>query len=73
MIKLVLITIVIVGFAFLGLGLNIFFRKNKKFPQSSVGKNKKMRDLGLTCAKAEEIKCRNEINHTNYCSTCQHL
>ena len=45
-----------VGIAFLALGFNIFFRKGKDFPETEVGKNKNMRDLGISCVKCEEIK-----------------
>ena len=51
-----LITIVLVGFAFAGLGVNILFRKNGKFPQTEVGSNKNMKNLGITCTKQDEMK-----------------
>ncbi|HAN17301.1 MAG: hypothetical protein A2X13_00460 [Bacteroidetes bacterium GWC2_33_15] len=69
-IKLILLVIGILAIAFIALGFNIFLR-NKKFPQTSVGKNKNMAKLGLSCAKHEEIKCRREIDkRTEYCSSC---
>jgi len=56
--------------AFIGIGFNILLR-NKKFPQTSIGKNKNMAKLGLTCPKSDEIKCRREIEkRTDYCSSC---
>jgi len=55
-IKLALLVIAILAIAFIGLGFNIFFR-NKKFPQTSVGKNKEMTKRGLMCAKQEEVIC----------------
>ena len=61
-VKLLLIVIAILAIAFLIMGFNIFFRKNKKFPKSSVGGNKDMRNLGLKCARHEEIKCRKDID-----------
>lgn len=51
-----LITIVLVALAFAGLGLNILFRKNGKFPQTEVGSNKNMKNLGITCTKQDEMK-----------------
>ena len=60
-IKVLFLVLILVGISFLAIGFNIFFRK-KKFPQTSVGKNKEMRKLGLSCAKSEEIKCRREID-----------
>jgi hypothetical protein len=56
LITVFLISIVFVALAFAGLGLNILFRKNGKFPDTEVGHNKNMRNLGITCSKADEIK-----------------
>lgn len=70
MFKTIGISIVLVGIAGIGLAFNIVFRKNGRFPQTSVGKNKKMRELGLNCAKSEEIKCRNEIDNIEECAGC---
>lgn len=61
--------------SFIAMGFNVFFRKNKNFPQSSVGGNKDMRKLGLSCAKHEEIKCRRQIDKTTgtiSCGSCGH-
>ncbi|OFX83317.1 MAG: hypothetical protein A2W99_12095 [Bacteroidetes bacterium GWF2_33_16] len=69
-IKLLFLVIGILSIAFVAIGFNIFFR-NKKFPQTSVGKNKDMAKLGLSCAKHEEVKCRREIEkRTDVCSSC---
>ncbi|TSA36169.1 MAG: hypothetical protein D4R64_08250 [Porphyromonadaceae bacterium] len=51
-----LITIVLVALAFAGLGVNILFRKNGKFPQTEVGSNKNIKNLGITCTKQDEMK-----------------
>jgi flagellar basal body-associated protein FliL len=51
-----IITIVLVALAFAGLGLNILFRKNGKFPQTEVGSNKNMKNRGITCTKQDELK-----------------
>lgn len=51
---LFLITIILVAFAFVALGVGIFFRKEGKFPETEVGHNKHMRELGIYCAKCEE-------------------
>ncbi|MFO7829023.1 MAG: hypothetical protein R6V23_10405 [Bacteroidales bacterium] len=61
-IELFFLVIGLMMLAFIALGFNVFFRKNKKFPETSVGKNKDMRKLGLSCAKHEEIRCRREID-----------
>jgi len=51
-----LMTILLVALAFAGLGVNILFRKNGKFPQTEVGSNKNMKNLGITCTKHDEMK-----------------
>lgn len=70
MIKIILLAAIFIGIGFIGLGINILFRKGRKFPETSVGKNKKMRELGLNCTKADEIKCRSEIDHLSGCAGC---
>ncbi len=75
-IELLLLVLGILSIAILAMGFNVFFRKNKKFPQSSIGGNKDMRKLGLKCAKHEEIKCRRDIdrleNVSSGCASCGH-
>ena len=48
-----ILAILLVCASFLALGFNIFFR-NKKFPETEIGKNKVMREHGIQCAKCEE-------------------
>lgn len=44
--------------AFAGFATQILLRKGGKFPNTSIGGNKKMRELGITCAKCDEkAKC----------------
>jgi len=50
------IAIALVGAAFLALGVSVFFKKNGKFPETEIGKNKHMREMGISCAKCEERK-----------------
>ncbi len=54
-IKLLTVSLVFVFLSFLLLGFNIFFRK-RKFPETSVGHNKNMKKLGITCARCDELK-----------------
>ena len=39
-----IIIAVIIGLAFLGLGISTFFGKKKKFPDTHIGKNKAMKE-----------------------------
>ena len=56
-----IISIVVLAICLLALGLNIFFRKNGKFPEIEIGHNKAMRDMGITCVKCDEKgKCKFE-------------
>ena len=45
-----IIIAVIIGLAFLGLGISTFFSKKKKFPDTHIGKNKAMKERGISCA-----------------------
>ena len=47
------LALLLVGISFLALGFNIFFRQ-RKFPETEIGKNKVMRAQGIQCAKCEE-------------------
>lgn len=75
-IELLLLVSGILALAIIAMGVNVFFRKNKKFPSSSIGGNKEMRKLGLKCAKGEEIKCRIDIDGradlNSACASCGH-
>lgn len=59
--EVLLLAIALVGISFVALGVNIFFRKEGKFPETEVGKNRKMRQLGIVCAKCEEHRKYREI------------
>ncbi len=49
----------LLGLAFIGFGINIFFRKNGRFPETSVGRNREMQKRGITCVRHDEIRrCR---------------
>jgi len=54
-IEILIASIIIVFVSILMLGFNIFFMK-RKFPETSVGHNRNMRNLGLYCVKCEEQK-----------------
>lgn len=55
MIKLLGLVILVVALAFVLLGVNIFLFR-RKFPETEVGSNRHMKDLGLTCPHCEERK-----------------
>lgn len=51
---LILISIAVLAICLFLMSFNIIFRKDGKFPETEVGRNKAMRDRGLRCAKGEE-------------------
>lgn len=54
--KTILIVAVLLGLCFIGLGFNIIFRRNGKFPETEIERNREMRRRGIHCAKDEEMK-----------------
>ncbi|MGM0650638.1 MAG: hypothetical protein ACQES1_09060 [Bacteroidota bacterium] len=66
MLTLIIIASVLVGLSVLGLGIQIFFSKKKKFPSNHIGANKNMRDLGIRCASAEEGGSCGALRHKKY-------
>ncbi|MFP3860951.1 MAG: hypothetical protein ACLFUW_09025 [Bacteroidales bacterium] len=72
--KLLLPAIILVGISGLFLGIKMIIQKNGKFPETEIGRNKEMRKRGIICAKAEEIRCRNEIKKQgkidHICNSC---
>jgi hypothetical protein len=69
-IKLLIPAILVVGIALLFLGIRMLIQKNGKFPETEVGRNREMRKLGIRCARAEEIRCRREVERKGGCSSC---
>lgn len=48
---ILLIAAVLLGIAFLGLAIQIIFKKSHKFPNMHVGSNKNFSQQGITCAQ----------------------
>lgn len=47
----ILLTLAIIGIAFIGLAFNLIFRK-KDFPETHISHNKEMKKRGIICVKA---------------------
>lgn len=60
--KVFLAAVIFVGLCVLGLGFNIFFRKNGHFPDTEIETNPNMKKLGIKCAKQEEIELWSKNN-----------
>ena len=69
LLKVVVLSIFFLGLSFVFLGIRILFFRNRKFPESSVGKNPELKKLGLNCATHDEINCRRELGE-NYSCGC---
>ena len=54
MLKLVLLTLAVIAVAIFLLGVNIFMKKDGKFPNSHVGGNKAMADRGIYCVQTQD-------------------
>ena len=51
--------------AFLLLAVKMLLVRGGKFPNTSVGGNKKLRELGITCVKCEEQARFNRMKNKN--------
>lgn len=67
MLKVLIISFILLGIAFLGLAFRVFFVREGRFPQTSIGKNKQMRELGITCVKHDELKCHKDAGGVGGC------
>ena len=73
--NILLISVVLIAISFIGLAINILFKKNGKFPAFRVGHNADMARLGVKCVKHEEIRCHNARMKKDQkeCVGCQQL
>jgi len=55
--QVILITVILLAFLMLLMGIRILLKKNGKFPNSSVEANPALQKMGISCPKAEEIRC----------------
>jgi hypothetical protein len=56
--KVVIISFILLGVAFIGLALRTLLVRNGRFPETSIGRNRHMQQIGISCARHEELKCR---------------
>ncbi len=68
------VVIVIIALCFLGLGVQTFFSKKKKFPEYEVGHNEEMRKRGIYCMntvqKMIDDKLRQNKQDVDACDGC---
>ena len=72
--KLIILSIIVLGIGILGMCFNIIFRKNGKFPDSEIEHNKELRKRGIICASEMERKLWRKKGHQQCaedgCSSC---
>jgi hypothetical protein len=56
----IILSIALLGLCVAGLAITILVKKNGKFPDTEIGRNKNMLRLGIRCAKEDAL-----------CSGCQ--
>ena len=53
---ILLATVVLVAICFVAIGVQVFFSKKKKFPETEIGHNAEMRKRNIKCSKCEELE-----------------
>lgn len=67
--KILIISVILVGLAVFLLCFNIIFRKDKPFPSGDIGANPELLKRGIRCATSEEMKLwgRKGSGHDHQC------
>ena len=67
--NLFIICIALIVLVFIALAVRILFKG--EFADTEISRNKNMRELGIICAKDEELKLHNpDLYSDNPCSSC---
>ncbi|MDR3245605.1 MAG: hypothetical protein LBT50_04160, partial [Prevotellaceae bacterium] len=66
--KLFIITLILLGLCFAGLGIRIWIKG--EFTENEIGRNKNMKKLGINCVKDDEMKQFNDNESCNVCCSC---
>lgn len=63
----------IIGISLIGLGVQVFFSKNKKFPETRVGHNRNMRKRKIYCIKTQQkiIDKKTKKENNPSCPSCK--
>ncbi len=54
MLIVIILAIILLGVALVGLGISMIIKKNGKFPEIHIGKNKAMKERGIHCANTTD-------------------
>lgn len=72
LIKLTIISLVLVSFSMVLLGIRVLLKANGRFPETHVGHNREMRKRGIKCARKTDIGYV-PSGIEGSCSTCGRL
>ncbi|MCT4616118.1 MAG: hypothetical protein N4A49_14750 [Marinifilaceae bacterium] len=60
--KTVLIALVLVGLCIVGMAISMIIKRNGRFPEIHIGRNKDMKDKGISCATSQDKEQRKVDN-----------
>ena len=52
--KLILVSVVLLGIGFIGFAITILVKKNGQFPETHIGKTDFLKKEGVTCATSQD-------------------
>ncbi len=58
--KVILLSIVLVGIVFVLMSISMLIKKNGKFPNMHIGSNKEMQKRGISCATSQDKMARKD-------------
>jgi len=61
--KLILISIVLIGLAFAGIAIKIWAKKDGEFDGTCAGSNVKMKEKGIVCGCGNEGGCKTNLDN----------
>ncbi len=70
MLQLIILTIIIVAFAVLALGVGVFFSKKRSFPDMRISRNKELRKRKIYCPETQQKIIDKNLSQGSGCSGC---
>ena len=52
--KLILVSVIILGIGFIGFAISILVKKNGQFPETHIGKTEFLKKEGVSCATSQD-------------------
>ena len=69
MLEIFIISVILISIAILGMGVQTFFSKKKRFPETHIGQNKEMRKRKIYCAQTQQKIIDRQIENDS-CNSC---